>query len=85
MKGKTEPVLIYGLRGDAKEKSTPNFQALEEKHEAMITAYRGQQWGEASALISSCRELALQTSGESKRARWIGRALRSLRGADRRI
>jgi adenylate cyclase len=65
VKGKTEPVLIYGLRGDAKEKSTPNFQALEEKHEAMITAYRGQQWGEASALISSCRELALKTSGEA--------------------
>lgn len=65
VKGKTEPVLIYGLRGDSKEKSTPNFQALEKEHEAMITAYRRQQWGEASGLISSCRKLALLTSGEA--------------------
>ena len=66
VKGKTEPVLIYGLRGDAKEKATPEFRALEEKHKAMITAYRSQQWDEASALIAACRELTLQTSAEAR-------------------
>jgi adenylate cyclase len=64
VKGKTEPVLIYGLRGDAKEAATPAFQALETKHEAMIVAYRDQQWDAASALINECRDLARQTNGE---------------------
>jgi len=64
VKGKTEPVLIYGLRGDAKEKATEAFQALEKKHEAMIAAYRSQQWDIASALIVECRALAQQTNGE---------------------
>ncbi len=65
VKGKTEPVLIYGLRGDAKEKATPAFGALEKKHEAMITAYRGQQWDQATDLIVTCRDLAKQTNGEA--------------------
>jgi len=64
VKGKTEPVLIYGLRGDAQEAATPAFQALEKKHEAMIAAYRSQQWDTASALIAECRDLARQTNGE---------------------
>jgi adenylate cyclase len=64
VKGKTEPVLIYGLLGDAKEAATPAFQALETKHEAMIVAYRDQQWDAASALINECRDLARQTNGE---------------------
>lgn len=65
VKGKTEPVLIYGLRGDPTEKESPAFKVLEESHEAMITAYRGQQWDEAERLIGECRRLAKATSGES--------------------
>jgi adenylate cyclase len=65
VKGKTEPVLIYGLRGEAKEKGTAEFQALEENHKGMITAYRSQQWDQASALITTCRDLAQHTSGEA--------------------
>ena len=64
MKGKTEPVLIYGLRGDAEEKATEAFQALEKKHDAMIAGYRSQQWDIASTLIVECRALAQQTNGE---------------------
>ncbi len=64
VKGKTEPVLIYGLRGGPTEKESPAFQALERKHEAMIAAYRAQRWDDAGALIAECRALAEQTSGE---------------------
>jgi adenylate cyclase len=31
----------------------------------MITAYRGQQWDQATDLIVTCRDLAKQTNGEA--------------------
>jgi len=64
VKGKTEPVLIYGLRGGPEERQTPAFKALEEQHDAMIVAYRSQNWDEAQRLIDICRGLAHQTQGE---------------------
>ncbi|WP_304650058.1 CHASE2 domain-containing protein [Telmatospirillum sp. J64-1] len=57
VKGKTEAVRIYALLGDRAEAVTPGFQALEQAHEAMLAAYRAQNWGVARGLIPRCREL----------------------------
>ncbi len=65
VKGKTEPVLIHGLRGDATERKDAAFLALEKQHAEMIVAYRGQQWDRAEQLIAECRVLAKKTNGES--------------------
>ncbi len=66
VKGKTEPVLIYGLRGGPDERKSDAFLALEKKHETMITAYRSQQWDEAERLLAECRALAKATKGENE-------------------
>jgi adenylate cyclase len=65
VKGKTEPVRIFGLRGDPAENATEAFQHLKREHEAMIAAYRGQQWDVATQKIATCRDLARRTNGEA--------------------
>ena len=65
VKGKTEPVRIFGLRGDPAENATEAFQHLKREHEAMIAAYRGQQWDVATQKIATCRGLARRTNGEA--------------------
>jgi adenylate cyclase len=55
VKGKREAVRIYGLLGPAEMADTAEFGALAERHEAMLTAYRRQDWDEASAALSECR------------------------------
>ena len=55
VKGKTVPVHIYTLAGDAETAKTPEFQALAPKHAALIAAYRAQKWDETERLIAECR------------------------------
>ena len=55
VKGKTQPVHIFALLGDERVKETSAFANLKADHDAMIAAYRGQQWVEAQATLESCR------------------------------
>jgi len=57
VKGKVEAVQIFALLGDEAVKESAEFKALEEKHEQMISSYRGQKWQEVKSLLAECREL----------------------------
>jgi len=56
--GKTQPVRIYFLLGDETVRNTEAFAAIETAHDAMIAAYRGQQWAAAMEHLESCRSQA---------------------------
>ncbi len=53
--GRTQPVRIFFLFGDEKVKNTEAFGSLESAHEAMMAAYRNQQWARALEYLGSCR------------------------------
>ncbi len=55
VKGKLEPERVYTLLGDATEAGSDDFRDLERRHEAMLAAYRAQDWPEALALVGQCR------------------------------
>jgi len=57
VKGKTEPVNIFGLLGGADVVRSDEFASLSLAHEAMLSAYRGQNWAEANTLLGKCRVL----------------------------
>jgi adenylate cyclase len=57
VKGKTRPVRIYVLLGDATLSSSASFAGLAKAHGRMLAAYRGQRWDEAVAALAQCREL----------------------------
>ena len=57
MKGKAEAVHIFALLGGPETKQDPAFQALAEHHEAMIAAYRRQEWDKVRAQLMECRAL----------------------------
>jgi adenylate cyclase len=57
VKGKTKPVHIFGLLGDAELNAGDGFRALTARHQEMLTAYRAQRWDEASTLIEECLTL----------------------------
>jgi adenylate cyclase len=57
VKGKKEAVKIYTLHGDRTVAEAPVFQALRAKHEAMLAAYRQQDWAGARAWLGECRPL----------------------------
>ena len=65
-KGKSQPVKIFGLLGDAAFAQDSAFRQLSEKHEALLAAYRAQQWVAALELTEKC--LALDTSETRLRA-----------------
>jgi adenylate cyclase len=56
--GKTQPVRIFFLLGDESARSTDAFASLEASHDAMIAAYRAQQWNAALEHLESCRSQA---------------------------
>jgi adenylate cyclase len=58
VKGKTKPVQIYALVGDAALAQDENFLNLRSEHEAMITSYRQQKWKEALEHLEHCRDIA---------------------------
>ena len=57
VKGKKEAVRIFTLHGDNGLAEKPEFNALRIKHEAMLAAYRQQDWIGTAALIAECRPL----------------------------
>ena len=56
--GKTQPVRIFFLLGDETVRSTEAFGSLEGAHDAMIAAYRNQQWARALEHLDGCRAQA---------------------------
>jgi adenylate cyclase len=57
VKGKQEAVRIFALLGEPEAAASGSFGQLRGRHLAMLEAYRGQRWGEASTLIAECRAL----------------------------
>jgi adenylate cyclase len=57
VKGKLEAVRIHALLGDAALAGTPAFALLARQHDAMLAAYRAQDWASASAALAACRSL----------------------------
>ena len=55
VQGKAQAVHIYTLLGTADVAATPTYRDLRSRHDAMLAAYRRQDWSEARALIASCR------------------------------
>ncbi|HXE15918.1 MAG TPA: adenylate/guanylate cyclase domain-containing protein [Stellaceae bacterium] len=55
VKGKTRPVRIFTLVGDETVAANPAFVTLKTSHDALVAAYRAQQWAEARRLIHVCR------------------------------
>jgi adenylate cyclase len=53
--GKQEAVRIYTLFGDETVAISPEFAALSARHEAMLAAYRAQDWDGADAALAACR------------------------------
>ena len=54
--GRDLPARIYALLGDEGMASGARFLALRNAHEAMLTAYRAQQWDRAEALLVENRD-----------------------------
>ena len=61
VKGKTEAVRIFTLLGDETLAATPAFQRLREAHDALLAAYRSQEWDAALAHIDA----AMAAAGEA--------------------
>lgn len=57
VKGKTEAVRIHSLLGDAALFDSQPFQTLHAEHDAMLAAYRAQDWYAARFHLARCREL----------------------------
>lgn len=55
VKGKTVPVRIYALLGDEEFAKEPRFLDLAQEHEAMLAAYRYQDWPAAREHLAACR------------------------------
>jgi len=53
--GKTELLRIYTLLGDETVAKSPGFVALKKNHDAMLGAYRAQDWDAAEAALAECR------------------------------
>jgi adenylate cyclase len=60
VQGKAQAVHIFTLLGAADDAATAEFQDLRTRHDAMLAAYRRQDWAGARALIASCRPLSFQ-------------------------
>jgi adenylate cyclase len=58
VKGKTEPVRMYALAGDAAMKQTPEFTRLTERQEAFLGLYRKAAFAEALEAIGECEKAA---------------------------
>ncbi|MAJ62848.1 MAG: adenylate/guanylate cyclase domain-containing protein [Alphaproteobacteria bacterium] len=55
VKGKLQPVTIYGLLGDETVANDPGFKKLEQTIDEMLIAYRAQNWEQARALLNEAR------------------------------
>ncbi len=66
VKGKARPVRIYALLGDPDQALEGGFRTLVEQHEALLAAYRDQDWGRAQALTADCAAAASRWTGDNK-------------------
>ena len=57
LKGKTQPVWLFGLLGAVEVARSKAFLALTDAHEAMLQAYRAQDWDGAMQHLDACRPL----------------------------
>ena len=55
VKGKTVGLKIFALMGDEALANDPEFVAAREAQDAVLAAYRAQEWGKARALIADAR------------------------------
>lgn len=63
VKGKSEPVRIYGLIGTPEQAASPDFQELRKRHLDMLAAYRSCDWARALADLAACSHLAPELEG----------------------
>src|SRR3546814_18388752 len=63
VKGKKEAVDIFTLLGDDAMRQSPDFQRLAAANDAMLRAYRGQDWTPAERLAHECGEIDRQSAG----------------------
>ncbi|PKR55848.1 CHASE2 domain-containing protein [Thalassospira marina] len=56
VKGKSEAVEIFTVLGDRNLRDSSGFAKLAQNHDAMITAYRGQNWDLVEELLAGLRE-----------------------------
>ncbi|MDP6353418.1 MAG: adenylate/guanylate cyclase domain-containing protein [Alphaproteobacteria bacterium] len=56
VKGKLEPVTIFGLLGDPEMAQTDTFKQFAARHAEMLAAYRRESWDQSEALSKECRE-----------------------------
>ncbi len=63
VKGKKQAVRIYTLVGDIPMRSQGWFTALKQEHDAVLAAYRSQQWDEAEQRMDAARAIVRQQTG----------------------
>jgi len=56
--GRVEPIRAFGLLGDAPRRLLPEFKLLEQRHTAMLAAFRAGRFDEAKGLLASARAAA---------------------------
>ncbi len=59
VKGKTKPVKIFALLGDARLENQPLFREVRGHFEKMLASYRDQRWDEAEGTLETCRRMTL--------------------------
>ena len=59
VKGKTKPVKIFALLGDAGLENQPFFKEVHGHFEKMLAAYRDQRWDDAEKSLENCRRITL--------------------------
>jgi adenylate cyclase len=55
VKGKTEPVHVFTVVGDEAVAADPTFVSLKTEHDAMLVAFRSQDWAGAKRHLQNCR------------------------------
>jgi adenylate cyclase len=63
VKGKSEPVRIYGLMGTPEMAASPAFRHLRDRHLSMLAAYRRCDWTQALADLAICVLAAPELEG----------------------
>ena len=56
VKGKQEPETVYGLFGDETMLADENFQELQKQNNAMLTAYRKQDWETVEGMLELMKD-----------------------------
>ncbi len=63
VKGKHQAVRIFTLLGEASIRNSEWFGRLKVRHDAMLTAYRAQNWDEAERELAECRSILAGQAG----------------------